>query len=74
MRNPEGGNPWVSSGSSPNFMDVSHWESTGWPVFTAMTSGAAWSTGSSDIVGQVNSPLLLAMPMQPLGVAPSQFP
>ena len=36
--------------------------------------GAAGSTGSSDIVGQVNSPLLLAMPMQPLGVAPSQFP
>ena len=64
----------ISSDSSSSFMDVSHWESTGWPVFTAMTSGAVGSTGSSDIVGQVNSPLLLAMPMQPLVVAPSQFP
>ena len=50
------------------------WESTGWPVFTVMTSGAAGPTGSSDIDGQVNSSLLLAMPMQPLGVTPNQFP
>ena len=38
-----------------------------------MTSGAAGSTRSSDIVGPVNSPLPLSMPMRPVGVTPSQF-
>ena len=41
LRNPEGGYPWVSSGSSSNSMDVSPYKSTCWPVLTAMTSGAA---------------------------------
>ena len=35
-------------------------------MLIAMTSGAAGSTGSSDIVWPVDSPLTLAMPIQPL--------
>ena len=64
---------WVSSDSSSNFMDVSHWESTGWPVCTAMTSGAAWSTGSSDIAGQVNSLSYWPCQCNPWGWIPASF-
>ena len=63
LRNPDCEYPLVSSGSSSNSMDVSPWESTGWLVLTAVTGGAAGSTGSSDIVSLLNSPLTFTAPV-----------
>ena len=39
-----------------------------------LEDGLPFGFGSSDIVGLVNCPLPLIMPMRPLGVTPSQFP
>ena len=64
---------WVPPVLHPTPSMVPHWKLTGWPVLTAMTGGVAGSTGSLDSVGLVNSPHPVALPMPPLGVAPSQL-
>ena len=45
LRNPDCGYPLVSSDSSSNSMGVSPWESTGWPVLTAVTGGPVGPPG-----------------------------